>query len=189
MSESDAKVADVSATISKVFVLMLENHSFDHIFAMSGIPGINAATTSDSNSIGDQVYPVKDGAPASMTTDPGHEFADVALQLSGGNGGFAQSYATSVSESTGTPAADHVGDIMACFRTPAQLPVVAQLASEYAICDQWCSSMPGPTWPNRFFVHGASSACPDQSPKTLEEADGNFTFTGFAMRMARFMRR
>lgn len=179
MSESDEKNAVATSTITNVFVLMLENHSFDHIFAMSGIPGINAATTSDSNSIGDQVYPVKDGAPASMTTDPGHEFADVALQLSGGNSGFAQSYATSLSEGTGTPTADHVGDIMACFNTPAQLPVIAQLATEYAICDQWHSSMPGPTWPNRFFVHGASSACLDRSPKTLEEVEWESHVHGF----------
>jgi len=36
--------------IKNVFVLMLENHSFDNIFAMSGIQGINAATVQDWNS-------------------------------------------------------------------------------------------------------------------------------------------
>ena len=30
--------------ITNVFVLMLENHSFDNMFAMSKIPGIQAAT-------------------------------------------------------------------------------------------------------------------------------------------------
>lgn len=180
MSDPQANPAASSAAIQHVFVLMLENHSFDHLLAMSGIPGINAATTSDTNKIGDQVYHVQDGAPASMTTDPGHEFADVALQLSGGNKGFAQSYATSISEGTGTPTADHVGDIMACFNTSAQLPVIAQLAREYAVCDQWYSSMPGPTWPNRFFVHGASSACLDRSPHTLEEVEWESHVHGFA---------
>lgn len=180
MSDPQANPAASSAAIQHVFVLMLENHSFDHLLAMSGIPGINAATTSDTNKIGDQVYHVQDGAPASMTTDPGHEFADVALQLSGGNKGFAQSYATSISEGTGTPTADHVGDIMACFNTPAQLPVIAQLAREYAVCDQWYSSMPGPTWPNRFFVHGASSACLDRSPHMLEEVEWESHVHGFA---------
>jgi phospholipase C len=33
--------------IKNVFVLMLENHSFDNIFAMSGIQGINTATVQD----------------------------------------------------------------------------------------------------------------------------------------------
>ena len=168
-----------SSPIKNVFVLMLENHSFDHVFAMSKIPGLRAATTADSNSYDGQKYYVKGGAPPFMTTDPGHEFQDVAEQLSGGNQGFAENYAKSCSEDTGRPAADHVGDIMACFDTPTQLPVIYQLASEYAICDQWYSSMPGPTWPNRFFVHGASSACLDRSPKLLEEVEWESHVHGF----------
>ena len=181
MSESETEMqnAGAAATITNVFVLMLENHSFDHIFAMSGISGIRAATTADSNTYYGQTYFVKDGAPASMTTDPGHEFADVAEQLFADNGGFAINYATSLSEDTGVPAKDHIGDIMACFHTQTQLPVISQLAREYAICDEWFSSMPGPTWPNRFFVHGASSACLDRSPKTLEEGEWESHLHGF----------
>jgi len=163
---------------------MLENHSFDNIFAMSGIPGINAATVQDSNSYKGETYPVQDGAPPCMTTDPGHEFKDVLEQLCGAeaacnykggaypcvnNSGFASSYATSVSEDTGTPAAAHIGDIMACFNTRNQLPVIHQLAREFAICDNWYSSLPGPTWPNRFFVHGASSAGWTDSPHLKDE--------------------
>jgi phospholipase C len=44
------------------------------------------------------------------------------------------------------------------------LRVIYQLATEFAVCDRWFSSLPGPTWPNRFFVHGASSAGLDHSP-------------------------
>ena len=36
--------------ITNVFVVMLENHSFDHVFAMSGIPGITVAALGDYNS-------------------------------------------------------------------------------------------------------------------------------------------
>ena len=36
------------ASLTNVFVLMLENHSFDNIFAMSGIPGIQAGTVGTS---------------------------------------------------------------------------------------------------------------------------------------------
>ncbi len=168
---SNAEAVETPSGIKHVFVLMLENHSFDHIFAMSGLPGIEAATTADSNTYYGQTYHVKAGAPASMTTDPGHEFADVAQQLFGDNGGFAINYATSRSETTGVPDKAHIGDIMACFDTPTQLPVILQLAREYAVCDFWFSSLPGPTWPNRFFVHGASSACLDRSPTTLNEVD------------------
>jgi phospholipase C len=170
--------------IRNVFVLMLENHSFDNIFAMSGIQGINAATVQDSNSYNGEKYPVQDGAPPFMTTDPGHEFKDVLEQLCGAdaackykggaypsvnNSGFASSYATSVSEDTGTPTLNHIGDIMACFHTRKQLPVIWQLACEFAICDNWYSSLPGPTWPNRFFVHGASSAGWTDSPHVGDE--------------------
>jgi phospholipase C len=195
--------------ITNVFVLMLENHSFDHLFAMSGIPGIRAATVSEQNTYAppgttaSTTCSVRDGAPWRMSTDPGHEFPDVLRQLCnvapcdanddehdvcypGGAypvvdlSGFAASYATSTSEGTGAPAADRVCDIMACFHTPTQLPVILQLAREYAICDAWFSSMPGPTWPNRFFVHGASSSGMDRSPTLGEEVEwetiGGFTY-------------
>lgn len=180
-----------NSRITNVFVLMLENHSFDHIFAMSGISGIQAATTSNCNQWtppGElaETFCVRDGAPPFLSTDPGHEFEDVLQQLCGANVatlksggaypavdnlGFASSYATSHSEQTGMPATDRVGDIMACFHTATQLPVIHKLATEFAICDQWFSSIPGPTWPNRFFVHGASSANWTDSPHLGDEIE------------------
>ena len=69
--------------VDHVFVLMLENHSFDNFFALSGIPGITHATPNDSNSYNGQTYPVASPAPPSMPTDPGHEFLDVVEQLCG----------------------------------------------------------------------------------------------------------
>jgi phospholipase C len=51
---------------------------------------------------------------------------------------------------------------------PGQLPVLNALAREFVVCDRWHASMPGPTWPNRFFVHGASSGGLDHSPSLLE---------------------
>ncbi|HEY3393302.1 MAG TPA: alkaline phosphatase family protein, partial [Lacipirellulaceae bacterium] len=33
------------------------------------------------------------------------------------------------------------------------LPALHSLGRKYAVCDQWFSSVPGPTWANRFFVH------------------------------------
>lgn len=166
--------------ITHVFTVMLENHSFDNVFAMSGIPGISAATTSDCNSYNGQTYCVQPSAPLSMPTDPGHEFLDVLQQLTGqttyksgeqyppiGNSGFAANYATSTTEGPVPPAQDII-DIMACFATPQQLKVIYQLATEFAICDKWYSSLPGPTWPNRFFLHGASSSGLDDSPSNSQ---------------------
>ncbi|MFZ2726903.1 MAG: alkaline phosphatase family protein [Methylococcaceae bacterium] len=181
--------------IKHVFVLMLENHSFDNIFAMSGIEGITAATTEHSNIHNGIVYPVKKGAPPTMSSDPGHEFPDVVEQLAGAgvqyqagtvyppinNAGFAYNYATTTTElpkGVPLPTPEQVGDIMACFDTPTQLPVLYQLATEFAICDHWFSSVPGPTLPNRFFLHGASSAGLDHSPTTKQQLEW-FSIDGF----------
>jgi len=172
---------------TNVFVLMLENHSFDNIFAFSGIPGIAAATSADSNSYssGGQSFTanVSSPSPESMPTDPGHEFLDVVEQLCGqgeqyfagqypavNNSGFAANYATSNSEKTGLPSSAQVADVMACFNTAAQLPVTYALAKEFAVCDHWFSSMPGPTWPNRYFIHSASSAGLDDGPTSDQMA-------------------
>lgn len=177
--------------IQYVFVLMLENHSFDNMFALSGISGIYAATTGDSNSYNGTSYSFHGNAPESMPTDPGHEFTDVVEQLagqgatypSGGsypaitNSGFAANYAVTTTEGPAPPAAD-IGDIMAGFDTAQQLPTFYDLAATFVLCDQWFSSLPGPTWPNRFFLHGASSAGLDHSPTTPEIAEWE-TIDGF----------
>src|SRR6266699_3571679 len=75
------------------------------------------------------------------------------------NSGFVKNYADV-----------HANDptrIMKCFER-CQLPVINTLAREFAVCDQWFSSLPGPTWPNRFFLLAASSGGLDGSPSTLD---------------------
>ncbi len=180
------------SSIEHVFVLMLENHSFDNILALSGIPGIIAATSSDCNSYSGNSYCVQGNAPVSMPTDPGHEFADVVEQLAGdgasytprgqyppiNNSGFVANYATTKTEGPAPPPAD-IGDIMKCFDTASQLPMLHQLANEFVVCDQWFSSLPGPTWPNRFFLHGASSNGLDHSPSSAEMFDWELLWRGF----------
>jgi len=47
-------------------------------------------------------------------------------------------------------------DIMGCF-TPEALPVLSALAEGYAVCDQWFSSLPTETMPNRAFALAATS--------------------------------
>lgn len=177
--------------IQHVFVLMLENHSFDHLLGFSNIGGLDAETGmpakinglagSESNSYDGVPYGVKWPAGNSMPVDPGHEFMDTLLQLTGtdgpyspgnypaiNNSGFVNNYVTSTSPYEGK-APDNYGEIMKCF-SPDQLPVLTTLAKEFAVCDHWFSSMPGPTWPNRFFAHAASSGYLDHSPTTDEIA-------------------
>ena len=174
----------VENPIQHVFVLMLENRSFDHLFALSGIPGINVATSKDMNTCGGTVYAFGDGAPVQMPADPGHEFTDVLEQLCGAgvpyqrgqaypainNSGFVSNYATTKDD--GTPAqANEAGEIMRGADIRTQSPALYQLANEFVLCDSWHSSLPGPTWPNRYFLHGASSAGLDHSPTSAEMSE------------------
>jgi phospholipase C len=156
-----------NSNIKHVFVLMLENRSFDHMLGFSGLTGIEGASAADMNTFNGQNFPATNDAANVMGHDPGHEFNDVLEQLCGpgtvytggpypkiNNSGFVSNY--------------KFGDIMKCYDTSKALPVMMALASEFAVCDHWYSSLPGPTWPNRFFVHAASSGGLDHSPTTLE---------------------
>jgi hypothetical protein len=116
--------------------------------------------------------------------DPGHEFLNVLMQLCGtgaqypdpgtgkypsiDNTGFIASYRVGPlpNSSDGSPVP---AKIMNCF-APEQIPVLVTLAREFAVCDHWFSSMPGPTWPNRLFIHAASSAGLDDSPSPVDVA-------------------
>ena len=182
--------------VSHVFVLMLENRSFDHLLGFSNISGTDAVTgqrTSiaglsgkESNSYNGNTFTVIHPADYSMPVDPGHEFTDVLVQLSGpaatytpggpyppiNCSGYVASYAAKAGPQQ--PA----GEILKCF-SPDQLPILNTLAREFAVCDHWHASMPGPTWPNRMFVHAASSAGLDHSPTTAEIALWEIT-SGFS---------
>jgi phospholipase C len=190
---------DVSAKIQHVFVLMLENRSFDHLLGFSGITGTDAATGAatkvnglagnENNSLDGQTFQVAQGADFAMVVDPGHEFGDVLCQLCGPNATYAKGGAYPQIDNSGfvasyakvCTAAQQVrplGEIMNCY-TPAQLPVLNALAAEFAVCDVWHASMPGPTWPNRMFVHAGSSAGLDHSPTTAEIVEWETLF-GFS---------
>jgi phospholipase C len=115
-----------------------------------------------------------------MKVDPYHEFTDVVEQLCGQgiqypkggpyppitNSGFVANFVLRAQPKT-QPADKRIDDVMKCF-APAGLPVLAALAKEFAVCDSWHASLPGPTWPNRFFALGASSAGLDHSPTNAE---------------------
>ena len=46
--------------------------------------------------------------------------------------------------------------VMEC-QPPENVPVLAQLATEFGVCSRWFCSVPGETWPNRNFAHAATS--------------------------------
>lgn len=170
--------------ITNLFVLVLENRAFDHMLGFSGITGtdavsglgtsINGLLGTESNSFNGATFTVSKPAEFSMTVGPGHEFPDALEQLSGAraryppggpypkidNSGYVADFVASGGQA-------NPGDIMKCY-DPSQLPVLVALANEFAVCDNWFSSMPGPTWPNRFFTLAASSGGLDHSPTVRE---------------------
>jgi phospholipase C len=186
--------------IEHVFVVMLENRSFDHMLGFSKIQGLDAvdghATEIDGLS-GNESNPspaggsvrVSSDAEFVMNGDPGHEFENVRLQLCGKgraysspspplgkidpnitNSGYVEDYGSKDPRSP--------GEVMRCF-SAINLPVLTTLAKEFAICDHWFSSMPGPTWPNRFFLHAASAAGLDHSPPKPNELGAMLSIDGY----------
>jgi len=183
----DPVVRDHRASkIKHVFVLMLENRSFDHMLGFSGITGTDAVTGqataidglkgTESNSYNGVTYSVVRGAPDRAPHDPPHGFPGVLEQLCGAgatyvsgapyppinNSGFVSAYAKSHPELPDGP--------MRCF-TPDQVPVITALAREFLVCDRWFCSLPGPTEPNRFFVHAATAGFFDEAPTHKEYAE------------------
>ena len=47
--------------------------------------------------------------------------------------------------------------IMGCH-APESAPVLSTLAKDFAVCTRWFASVPGETWPNRNFLHAATSS-------------------------------
>jgi len=153
--------------IEHVVVLVLENRSFDHMLGYLGTP--NGLTGAEFN-LEDPAVPASTRVPVSNTAqylgdldvDPSHEVTHVNVQLFGvdpvpppggpHNIGFVLDYGLQPPK----PVAPVAHNIMKCF-DPAKLPVLTTLAREFAVCDRWHSSVPGQTWPNRFFLHCATS--------------------------------
>src|SRR5438067_5967205 len=163
--------------IQHVFVLMLENRSFDHLLGFSNLQGIDAVTGQSTTIEGldtardwnldphGKKVTVSSPANWAMPHDPGHEFNDVKVQLCGVKGDFPHIDISSFVADDATVDPANPGEIMKCY-APEQVPVIIALAREFAVCDHWFSSMPRPTWPNRFFIHAASSGGLDHSPTT-----------------------
>jgi phospholipase C len=157
--------------IRHVFVLMLENRSFDHLLGFSGVPGIDPPTPAQAVVDGatGELVAATPTASLAISPDPPHEYQNVVKQLGGEGGsyaagvtmgGFIDSYRDAGRKTT-TPFDPR--SIMGCQPAGA-VPVLTALARQFAVCTRWFSSLPGPTWPNRFFVHAATSGGLFRSP-------------------------
>jgi phospholipase C len=93
--------------------------------------------------------------------DPDHSPAGVAKQLGAPQGdvypmdGFVKAFVES------RQASDNVGEdlwiVPMGYYTAKDLPTYDFLAHEYCVCDNWHSSIPGDTWPNRLYSLAATT--------------------------------
>ena len=132
--------------IKHLVVLMLENRSFDHMLGYLRYAGMNV-----DGRIGETNF--TDGDPPTAVTgyhltdtrvraSPHHDVASVATQINGGQmDGFVRAHGSR----------RHVAEVMSYY-DDRELRTYDKFAHQYAVCDHWFASVPGPTWPNRFFA-------------------------------------
>ena len=151
--------------LKHIVVLMMENRSFDHMLGAlkAENPAINGLTGTESNLDTDnEPAPVKAQAAyqGQLDPDPDHHFPAVNKQLYYPNagppspitmGGFVQSYYDQQED------VKHSRKIMYYFQKD-KLPVLHNLARNFAVFNGWFSSIPGPTICNRAFAHYGTSA-------------------------------
>lgn len=153
------------AQIKHLIVLMMENRSFDHMLGWLKSPDYRIEGLSGNETNRDSTgEPVKINNAAQysgdLTADPSHDFEDVTEQIFGVRApgptqapdmsGFVRNYERFAGS------LNKASRIMNCF-DPSNLPILTTLAKRYAVCDHWFSSIPGPTLPNRVYVHAGTS--------------------------------
>jgi len=175
---------------------MLENRSFDHMLGFlypnktgpngqpfEGLLGTESNNDASGNAV--QVFQINTATPDAYFmpgADPGEGYANTNSQLFGTgkeptpavatNSGFVTNYAASITYDTNvhrTPVAGTVAsNIMGIF-PPSALPVLSGLAAGFAVCDQWYSSVPTETFPNRAF------ACAGTSQGHMNDSTSSYT--------------
>ena len=147
--------------IEHVVVLMLENRSFDHMLGFLDHPSTSFPRITDdvtNPDIAGNQYPASAGATVTIRVSPGHHHHQVMYQLAPdgdlvNNQGFVTGFER-LAAAKGHP--DLGPEIMKC-QHPDNIPVLATLAKQFAVCVRWHCSVPGMTWPNRNFAHAGTS--------------------------------
>jgi phospholipase C len=144
--------AELLAPIETIVVVVMENRSFDHYFG--------SATFREDMTFqgltGDESNPDPDGNPVPIfnllnlqPVDPPHSWDQCHAQWNAGaNDGFVTTHAVDAPAS--------MTEVMG-YHVRGQLPVLYAMMDNYVVCDQWHASVMGPTWPNRFYLHAATS--------------------------------
>jgi phospholipase C len=158
--------------IDHIVAVMMENRSYDHVLGFRAMPTLNEASDGLTQGVIDAIQGTSEGhvvrnlqnadfAPnvlghrTQLPNSVGHHLEDVDEQLSvrmpGPDGrqlndpkGFVDNF--NAVESRGVKPDDVLG-----YYTAPELPIYDYLARNYAYCDRYYCSHPGPTLPNRMF--------------------------------------
>lgn len=147
-------------SLEHVVVLMMENRSFDHMLgSLKAVdPRIDGLTGTESNpDTTGALIKVSNQAQyqSQLDPDPSHDFASVDRQIfNGGTVASMQGFIASYFDQRRD--VKHSRKIMYYFKRE-KLPVLTNLALEYAVFNRWFSSIPGPTLCNRAFAHYGTS--------------------------------
>jgi phospholipase C len=139
--------------IRHVVHLILENRSFDQMLGCMkavypDLDGVDITGLKSNEDTAGQVYTQAATQVRQMLKwDPHHEVPRVAVQLENGNSGFVKDFSQQYPDST-CGARQQIMD----YYDLDFLPALHALGRNFKICDRWFSSLPGPTWPNRFFA-------------------------------------
>jgi phospholipase C len=160
---------NLKGKIEHVVVLMLENRSFDNMlgFLYPNRADFNGLNTGVYYNTIPQTGTINAQEPAPLSSlgcmknpdpDPGEGFDHVNVELNitpdlplGDNSGFLLDYYNV------TQSAELAPNIMYSY-SKEQVPILSQLAKNYAVSDQWFCSAPTETFPNRLYVAAATSA-------------------------------
>jgi len=119
---------------------------------LDGVDVESSTSRSNLDAAGKQVFQVPTAAQQ-VKEDPKHETKDVLEQIANGNTGFVTDFQASIKGNTAYDRQQVMGYYVLDF-----LPALHQLARNFTVCDRWFSSLPGPTWPNRFFALSGTSS-------------------------------
>jgi phospholipase C len=154
MPNVDPRTRDAQDPIKHVVLLLLENRSFDQMLGsfktirpdLEGIdPNLPPRTNHDNEGNEFKQVPTES---QQMPVDPRHEKNHVLAQLANDNAGFVQDFV----DYYGATAGNDDRQLIMSYYPQMFLPALHRMARDFTICDHWFSSVPGPTWPNRFFA-------------------------------------
>jgi phospholipase C len=162
----------------KIINVMMENRAFDHLLGWSakelkinGLTGMewNPVNSLDPNS--ERVY-VKPIAQQAVPMDPDHTTFAYADKIFSAKSLLSRDYKETMMgfvewERMKNKGNNATADSVMYGYNSTTLPVMNQLAAEFAIFDNFFASMQGPTWPNRQMAMAASTGQRVQNTETF----------------------